>query len=144
VNVNLTRMLCAAVAGIALTAPAVALAGAAGVAGRAARVPAPAGGSVPVTAYVASGFFHGTVTPIRTATNTALKAIAVGSDPGAMVITPDGKAVYVIDSGGNHVTPVRTATNTALKAIRVGENPAAIAVTPDGRTSTSRAAIRGR
>ena len=37
-------------------------------------------------AYVASG--SGTVTPIRTATNTALRPIKVGFNPGAIAITP--------------------------------------------------------
>jgi DNA-binding beta-propeller fold protein YncE len=42
------------------------------------------------------------VTPIRTATNTALKAIKVGGAPGPIAITPDGKTAYVVNiaSGG--------------------------------------------
>jgi DNA-binding beta-propeller fold protein YncE len=40
------------------------------------------------TAYVVSGGITGTVTPIRTATNTALHAINVGSRPGAISISP--------------------------------------------------------
>ncbi len=39
------------------------------------------------TAYVAN-FGSGTVTPIRTATNTALTAIKVGAQPVAIAITP--------------------------------------------------------
>ena len=41
-------------------------------------------------AYVANQGFGGTgtVTPIRIATGTALKAIAVGQDPFAIAITP--------------------------------------------------------
>ena len=77
----LTRMFCAA-AGIALAASGVASAGAAGADGTArtaVRVPVPAGGPLPVTAYVAGGLFKGKVTPIRTATDTVLPAIAVGS-----------------------------------------------------------------
>jgi len=79
------------------------------------------------------------VTPIRTAANTALKAIKAGSYARAIAITPDGKAAYVanMDSGLSlgTVTPIRTAGNTALKAIKVGENPGPIAITPDGRTA---------
>ncbi len=39
------------------------------------------------TAYVAN-FDSGTVTPIRTATNTAVRAINAGSRPGGVAITP--------------------------------------------------------
>ena len=50
------------------------------------------------TAYVANSD-SGTVTPIRTATNTALKAITVGSTRRvAIAITPDGKTAYVANS----------------------------------------------
>ena len=72
----------------------------------------------------------GTVTPIRTATNTALKAIKVGSNPFAIAVTPDGKTAYVVNLDSGTVTPIRTATNKALKAIKVGSNPSAIAITP--------------
>ena len=38
------------------------------------------------------------VTPINTATNTALKPIKVGRSPVAIAITPDGKTAYVADT----------------------------------------------
>ena len=71
----------------------------------------------------------GTVTPIRTATNTALTPIKVGVSPEAIAITPDGKTAYVANLGSGTVTPIRTATNTALTAIKVGRYPFAIAIT---------------
>jgi YVTN family beta-propeller protein len=91
------------------------------------------------TAYVLSnnmfGGGSGAVTPIRTATNTALKPIAVGQDPRAMAITPDGTTIYVTNYMSGTVTPIRIATGTALAPIRVGGNPWAIAITPDGKTA---------
>jgi YVTN family beta-propeller protein len=91
------------------------------------------------TAYVLSstvvGGGAGTVTPIRTATNTALTPITVGQDPRAFAITPDGTTIYVTNYQSGTVTPIRTATNTALTPIRVGGNPWAIAITPDGKTA---------
>src|SRR4029077_7776225 len=91
------------------------------------------------TAYVLSstvlGGGSGAVTPIRTATNTALKPIAVGQDPRAMAITPDGTTIYVTNYQSGTVTPIRTATDTALAPIRVSGNPWAIAITPDGKTA---------
>ena len=90
------------------------------------------------TAYVVSTF-SATVTPIRTATNTALKAITIGTPPAGyefpdqIAITPDSRTAYVSTTAG--VVPIRTATNTALKLITVGNGPGAIAITPDGKTA---------
>ena len=70
------------------------------------------------------------VTPIRTATNTALPPIETGSDPNAIAITPDGRTAYVTNPGSGTVTPIRTATNTALRPIKTGLGPDAIAITP--------------
>ena len=67
------------------------------------------------TVYVPS-YGDGTVTPIRTATSSALKPVKVGPDPVAIAITPNGKTAYVVSSVFNYVTPIRTATSTALKA----------------------------
>ena len=39
----------------------------------------------------------GTVTPIDTVTRKAGTAIAVGADPQAIVITPDGRTAYVTE-----------------------------------------------
>ncbi len=70
------------------------------------------------------------MTPIRTATNKAGKAIKVGSYPWAIAITPNGKTAYVVNQDSGTVTPIRTATNTALQAIKVETGPIAIAITP--------------
>src|ERR1019366_5625723 len=84
-----------------------------------------------------------TVTPIRTATNKAGKAIAVGSFPFSIAITPNGKTAYVANYGSGDgpsatVTPIRTAINKAGKAITVGgygSFPGDIAITPNGKTA---------
>ena len=75
-----------------------------------------------------------TVTPIRTATNTALPAIPVGHQPFDMAVTPNGRTLYVLNSGGDTVTPIRVATNTAGAPIPVPHQPFTLAVTPDGKT----------
>ena len=89
-NGKLTHALWGAAAGIALAASGLAAAGAADAAGTAPRALEPTASPVPVTAYVANSGSD-TVTPIDTATNTALPAITVGHDPVAVAITPDGK-----------------------------------------------------
>jgi len=86
----------------------------------------PAAGSVtwwhrprPVTAYVTNEFSD-SVTPIRTATNTAGTSITVGSFPAAIAITPNGKTAYVSNVASDTVSPINTGTNTAGTAIPVG------------------------
>jgi DNA-binding beta-propeller fold protein YncE len=78
------------------------------------------------------------VIPIHTATNTAGPLIPV---PGSattgtagMVLTPDGKTLYVLLQIGG-VVPIDTATNTAGTPIPAGNYDAAIAITPDGKTA---------
>jgi YVTN family beta-propeller protein len=79
------RVTAAAITGTAILVPAaMALAACAAGAGSPASAARPAG---PVTAYVAN-YNSDTVTPINTATNTALKPIKVGSNPQAIAITP--------------------------------------------------------
>ncbi len=73
------------------------------------------------TAYVASQLSQkpavtctgqtGVVTPISTATNRPGRPVRVACDPYAVVVTPDGKTVWVGSS--NWVTPFSTATNKA-------------------------------
>src|SRR6185312_13550168 len=76
------------------------------------------------TAYVLNNG-SGTVTPIRTATSTALAPIRVPAGSFSMAITPDGRTIYVLDLGSSQaqegmVIPIRTATNTALRSIPIG------------------------
>jgi YVTN family beta-propeller protein len=70
------------------------------------------------------------VTPITTATNEPGKPIKVGTQPWAIVVTPDGKTAYVVNSETGTVTPVSTVTNRAGKPIKVGITPVAIAIAP--------------
>jgi DNA-binding beta-propeller fold protein YncE len=90
------------------------------------------------TAYVLDGGHPATVTPIDTATGTALRPIKVGSYPRYVAFTPSGKTGYVVSVGrgpGCTVTPIRTATNTARPPINVGAGPGDIAIAPDGKTA---------
>ncbi len=91
------------------------------------------------TAYVVS-FADDAVIPVDTATHAVGAAIAVGSAPSAIAITPDGSTAYVTDEGTTtttpgFVTPIALSTNTPGAPIPVGSGPDAIAITPDGRTA---------
>jgi DNA-binding beta-propeller fold protein YncE len=118
------------------------------------HTPGPAGPLRPSTLYIyASNVGSGAnaVTPVNTATNTPGKPIHVGvagMPPilgGMIVITPDGKTVYVtygtnsVPYGTHAVIPISTATNTPGKPIYLGRNPLNqpyfIAVTPNGKTA---------
>ena len=85
------------------------------------------------TAFVTG---RGTVTPISTATNTPGKTITIGPHAGSWAFAPDGKTVYVIDSGGTSVTPISMRTGRAGKPIPLHtvDGAGSMAITPDGRT----------
>lgn len=79
-----------------------------------------------------NGSTPGTVSVIRTSTNTVLASIPVGHAPIGIAVTPDGKFVYVansnINNGGNGpsvgvVSVISTTTNTVVASIPVGTNP---------------------
>jgi DNA-binding beta-propeller fold protein YncE len=74
------------------------------------------------------------VTSISIATNTAGQPIRVPAPAEEIVITADGKTVYVASFEGNRsVTPISTATNRAGQRIHIGR-AVIIAITPDGKT----------
>jgi YVTN family beta-propeller protein len=75
-----------------------------------------------------------TVTRVNLVTRKAGHPTSVGTDPQAIVVTPNGRTVYVASGGSGTVTPIDTATGRAAVPIPVGADPVALAVTPDGRT----------
>ena len=89
------------------------------------------------TLYVAGGlgpqFTRGFVVPVSTATGAVGRAIVFRGQPSVMALTPNGKALYVVCSGGagspQLVIPINTTTNTAGPAINTGLQPTAIAIT---------------
>jgi YVTN family beta-propeller protein len=54
-----------------------------------------------------------------------------GSD--RVLLSPDGRQLYVAKEQANSVSVVDTRTNTVAAAIRVGNKPSALAAAPDGR-----------
>ncbi|HSZ48486.1 MAG TPA: hypothetical protein VK823_24310, partial [Streptosporangiaceae bacterium] len=66
--------------------------------------------------------------------------IAVGRNPIAIAITPDGTTAYVVNMNSNTVTPVRLATGgigTAIpvNGLAVSDGARDIAIAPDGATA---------
>jgi YVTN family beta-propeller protein len=73
------------------------------------------------------------LTPVRTATGKAGRPLSLPSPATAMVMTPDGRFVYVSDLFRNVVTVVRTATNRIVARVTVND-ALALAAAPDGKT----------
>jgi YVTN family beta-propeller protein len=109
-----------------------AAAGRAGPPATAAGAGADSGGPGP-TAFVVN-YASNSVTPVSLATRKAGRPIAVGADPTAIAITPDGRTAYVTNSGSDTVTPISTSTGKPGPAIPAGAYPKALAITPDGST----------
>jgi DNA-binding beta-propeller fold protein YncE len=102
------------------------------------------------TVYVASGSTGGngeTVTPIRTASNRAGKALSIANrnfEVIALAIAPSGRAVYVISddvasrtghpSYAGVLTVINAASGRVRKQLRIGTSPSDLAITPNGRT----------
>jgi YVTN family beta-propeller protein len=61
-----------------------------------------------------------------------IKTLPVTS-PDGLVITPDGKKVYVSSMDSGSVKVIDTATDTLRGSIDVGSKPAGLSVTPDGK-----------
>jgi DNA-binding beta-propeller fold protein YncE len=91
----------------------------------------------------AVGFPGTLVTPISTRTGRAGKPILLRGNHGAsdMVITPDGRTLYIAGQGG--VTPVSLATGTVGKPLTVPGAPLNLVITPDGRAVYAASATVG-
>jgi YVTN family beta-propeller protein len=71
------------------------------------------------------------------ATSQLGKQVATGAQPSAMVMTPDGKLLFVANSSDNTVGVYTVNSDQTLKAagsaIPVGQNPVGIAIDPSGK-----------
>lgn len=69
--------------------------------------------------------FGNSITPIDLSTHARLPEIATGEEPRGAALSPDGKRLYVADSGANAVTVVDTANRRAIAPVKVGSTPMA-------------------
>ncbi len=60
-------------------------------------------------------------------------ALPVGMNPTDMAISPDGRFLYVVNSGSGDVSIVDAWMFTEMGRIRVGSNPQKVAISPDGQ-----------
>jgi hyaluronoglucosaminidase len=86
----------------------------------------------PITA-AASGLARGSVTLIDTRTNSRGATVPVGKLPSQIVLTPDGKTAYVLNTSSNSVSVVAAGRGVATsRTIKAGRYPIGIAMTPSG------------
>src|SRR5881409_1665299 len=72
------------------------------------------------------------VAVLDTAQNKVVGTIAVPKGPHGLVVTPDGRKVYVSSDGASTVSVIDTATDRVVASIEVGANPHGLAVSGDG------------
>src|SRR3989441_3869561 len=72
------------------------------------------------------------VAVIDTAQNRVLSTIAVPKGPHGLVVTPDGRKVYVSSDGASTVSVIDTAADRVVASIDVGANPHGLAVSGAG------------
>ena len=72
------------------------------------------------------------VAVIDTAQNKVIGTIAVPKGPHGLVVTPDGRKVYVSSDGASTVSVIGTASDHVVTSIDVGANPHGLAVSGDG------------
>src|SRR4029077_19100885 len=78
-------------------------------------------------AYV--GLFNdNAVAVLDTGTNQVLSTIPVPAGPHGVVITPDGRWVYVSSDGASTVSVIDTNTDTVTRSIEVGQTPHGLAI----------------
>src|SRR2546422_228018 len=73
------------------------------------------------------------VAVIDTAQNKVLSTISVPKGTHGLVVTPDGRKVYVSSDGASTVSVIDTAADRVIASIDVGANPHGLAVSGDGR-----------
>ncbi len=86
-------------------------------------------------AYV-PGIVGGNVAIFNTSTYAMASAITSGTtNPYGIAATPDGREVWVTESGTNTVSVISTSTNKITGTVVVGIYPHGIAISPDGKTA---------
>ena len=84
--------------------------------------------------YVTDGLPQGKVVIVDLKTDAVAGEIAVGHTPGAPVLSPDGKTLYVANRFNNNVSVLDVENKKEVTRIGVPREPIAMALSPDGKT----------
>ncbi len=83
--------------------------------------------------YVTDGLPQGKVVIVDLKTDTVAGEIPVGHTPGAPVLSPDSKTLYVANRYNNNVSVLDVENKKEVTRIGVAREPVAMALTPDGK-----------
>jgi len=78
-------------------------------------------------------FKDNAVAVFDTGSNHVLRTIPIPPGPHGLVVTRDGRKVYVSSDGASTVSIIETATDRVTRSIEVGSTPHGLALSPDGR-----------
>src|SRR5262245_61340952 len=95
--------------------------------------PTPASPASTAAKAYAGIFKDDVVAVIDTTTNRVLRTVPVPKGPHGLVMTPDGRKVYVSSDGASTVSVIDTRTDQVVSSLDVGPNPHGLAISPDGR-----------
>jgi YVTN family beta-propeller protein len=98
----------------------------------AAAQPTPASAAAPAGKAYVGVFKDNAVAVLDTATARVLGTIPVPKGPHGLVMTPDGRKVYVSSDGASTVSVIDTTTDRVVSSIDAGPNPHGLAISPDG------------
>ncbi len=74
--------------------------------------------------------FFGSFDSLRTALPSIIGTIPVGNSPGALILDPEGRKIYVANSGSNNISVIDKTTRKVDRVIPVGRHPYGIAMFP--------------
>ena len=94
-------------------------------------VGSPHAGAAAPKAYVGL-FKDSAVAVLDTDTDRVVGTIPVPPGPHGLVVTPDGRKVYVSSDGASTVSVIDTATDRVIGSIEVGATPHGVAISRDG------------
>ncbi|MFI1481783.1 beta-N-acetylglucosaminidase domain-containing protein [Streptomyces sp. NPDC020747] len=80
-----------------------------------------------------ANFSGASVSSVDLATGASAE-IAVGRNPGEVVVSADGRTAYAANQGSDSVSVIDVPTGKVTATIAVGDVPAGLALTPDGKT----------
>lgn len=83
-------------------------------------------------AYVGN-FRDDTVSVVDIGRAAVVGVIPVAAGPHGMVISPDGRTLYVSGDGSSQVSVIDTATDRVVRTLEVGRTPHGLALSDDGR-----------
>jgi YVTN family beta-propeller protein len=94
--------------------------------------PATSGGGSPALKAYAGLFGDNAVAVIDTSRNQVTRTIPVPPGPHGLVITPDGRKVFVSSDGATTVSVIDTTTDAVVASIDVGMTPHGLSMSSDG------------